>query len=252
MRQKFFALLLLLLLAFRPVSATAQEAEAHPLVWDAMEKTIELKPGDGAAEFEFAVTNTAKQPVEIIQLRPSCGCTTAEMPRSPWTLAPGEKGSFHATVDVRGKVGDVSKSILVSSTPGAQMLRMIVKIPGTPEAMREQNRQLASLDRQAVFRGECATCHVAPIAGKTGGELFQAACGICHLAHPRASMVPDLLTAREPRDAAWWRQWIDEGRQGSLMPAFAQNRGGPLAGEQVESLVGFALMNLPTQPPKTP
>jgi mono/diheme cytochrome c family protein len=75
-------------------------------------------------------------------------------------------------------------------------------------------------------------------------------CGVCHLAGHRASMVPDLLVAREPRDAAWWTKWITEGKEGSLMPAFALQQGGPLSRSQIVSLVDFALANLPTEPPK--
>ena len=37
--------------------------------------------------------------VEILELRPSCGCTVAEMPKTPWVLAPGEKSSFRAIAD---------------------------------------------------------------------------------------------------------------------------------------------------------
>src|SRR4051794_34266747 len=88
---------------------------ANPLSWDAVEKTLEVKPGDGAADFEFRVTNTSKQPVEIIQIRPSCGCTVAEMPSTPWVLPPGGKGSFRGTIDFRGKLGKVSKSLFVNS-----------------------------------------------------------------------------------------------------------------------------------------
>src|SRR5581483_6130270 len=120
--------------------------------------------------------------------------------------------------------------------------------PETPETVREANRQLASLDRQQVFKGECATCHVQPLGNKMGAELFHEACGICHFAERRASMVPELVTAREPRDAAFWRKWITDGKENSLMPAFAKKHGGPLTDEQIESLVAFALEALPTQP----
>ncbi len=217
-----------------------------------MEKSLDVKPEDGAANFAFTATNTSDKPVEIAAVTPSCGCTVAEMPRRPWILAPGEKGSFTATVDFRGKTGKFSKSIFVASPPGTQMLHVTVNIPDTPEAARERNRQMASMDRQAVFRGECATCHVTPALGKVGEDLFRAACTICHLASPRATMVPDLLVAREPRDAAFWRKWIEDGKEGSLMPGFAQRNQGPLSEAQITSLIAFALERLPTQPRPAP
>jgi mono/diheme cytochrome c family protein len=238
------------ILSFVIAGARAAEPATapHPLVWDAMEKTIAVKAGD-AVDFEFSVKNQSKQTVTITELRPSCGCTTAEMPATPWVLAPGASGSFRATVDVRGKHGKFSKVIHVNSSGGMQMLGVVVDLPDDPEINRRQGNQAAALaNRQAVFQGDCAACHVAPTVGKTGGELFQAACGICHAASPRAAMVPDLLVAREPRDAAYWRKWITEGRDGSLMPGFAQKHGGPLTEAQIESLIEHALKQLPTQP----
>jgi hypothetical protein len=69
------------------------------------------------------------------------------------------------------------------------------------------------------------------------------------MAEHRASMVPTLLVAREPRDAAFWRKWISEGKEHTLMPAFAKEHGGPLTPEQIESLVEFAVTSFPKVPP---
>lgn len=223
-------------------------AVPHPLVWEAMTQAIDAKPGEDAAEFVFSVQNTSAQRVEIRELRPSCGCTVAELPEKPWILAPGARGSFRATADFKGKQGKFVKTIHVVTPAGAQVLTLEVNIPDTPEARRARNQQLAAADRQAVFRGECAACHATPAAGKLGGELFAAACGVCHTAAHRASMVPDLGVARQPRDAAYWRTWIADGKQGTLMPGFARAHGGPLSDEQIESLIAFALQHLPTQP----
>ena len=246
-------LALLPLLSFVPAGARAAEPARppHPLVWDAMEKTVTPKPGDGAVEFEFTVTNRSADKVTIAELLPSCGCTTTDMPAKPWVLAPGASGSFRATVDISGKHGKFSKVIHVNSSAGVQMLGLVVNLPDDPEHNRRQGNQAAALaNRQAVFKGDCASCHVAPTVGKTGDELFHAACGICHAASPRAAMVPDLMVAAAPRDEAYWRKWIAEGREGSLMPAFAQKHGGPLTEAQIESLIAFALQRLPTAPPK--
>lgn len=244
---RFFFAICVVTMAVRAADES-KAPKANPLVWDATEKTIDPKPGDDAAEFVFTVKNTADRPLEISELRPSCGCTVAEMPQTPWIIAPGASGSFRATIDYKGKMGKLSKTIFVDSTLGTQVLTVHVNIPENEETRRLRNQQMALADRQGVFRGDCAACHVAPTVGKTGGELFQLACGICHTAEHRASMVPDLAVAREPRDADYWRKWISEGKERTLMPAFAQAKGGPLTTEQIESLVAFALKNLPTEP----
>lgn len=230
--------------------AAATGPSGNPLVWDAVEKTIEAAPGDGAAEFRFQVTNQGARAVTIRGTQTSCGCTVAELPSMPWTLAPGAGGVMKVTVDFAGKDGWLAKSVTVVSSEGSQTLYVTVKIPPPDEAQRERNRQLALANRQAVFRNDCASCHAAPLGTKTGGDLFKVACQICHESPRRASMVPDLLVAREHRDAAYWTNWIAEGREGTLMPAFAQQHGGPLTPGQIESLVDFALKQLPTEPQK--
>jgi mono/diheme cytochrome c family protein len=235
-----------------PAAAAGDEAAANPLVWDAMNKTVEANRGDGAAEFHFSVTNTGSETVKIEQIRPSCGCTVAEMPSTPWILAAGAKGTFTARIDLRGKQGVLSKSLFVNSTAGTQVLGIHVKIPVMDDAERKRNQAIAQANRQAVFQGECASCHVKPAEGKMGGELFTVACGVCHFASNRATMVADLLTAKEHRDAEFWRKWISEGKEGTLMPAWSKEHGGPLTKEQIESLVQFATAALPSDPPPKP
>jgi cytochrome c553 len=228
----------------------APQQPAHPLVWDAMEKTQEVKPDDNEATFHFNVINKSASPVEILQIEPSCGCTVPVMPRQPWILAPEEHGSFSAVVDYKGKQGKFSKTLGIHSTAGSQILTVVISIPDTEESRRARNQHLALINRQAVFRGDCASCHVQPTEGKHGAELFQAACAICHEANPRASMVPDLKVAREVRDAAYWERWIVDGKERTLMPGFAKKHGGPLSPEQVASLVEYVLTRLPKEPAK--
>jgi hypothetical protein len=233
-----------------PTEKKAGARPPNPLVWDAMEKTIEAKRGETTADFQFSVTNNGDRPVQIFEIRTSCGCTVAEMPNTPWLLEPGAKGSFRATVDIRGRHGRFAKSMLVVSNAGPQVLGVIVQIPEAPVLSRSENQELALGDRQAVFHGACYSCHVEPIGGKKGAPLFQAACSICHEAEPRATMVPDLMMPREKRDADYWRKWIREGRDKTLMPGFAESLGGPLGDDQIESLVEFALKHFPTEPAK--
>ncbi len=236
------------MIAWSVVAAEPKPAgPAHPLVWDVMELSVTAQPGAKEAAFEFHVTNKSGAPVEITQIEASCGCTVAEMPTTPWILAAQAKGSFTAVVDFEGKHGKLMKTVNVHSSGGSQTLTMSINIPDTEESRRERNQQLAFIDRQAVFRGDCATCHVQPTLGKSGAELFQVACGICHLAPARATIVPDLMAVREPRDAEFWRRWITDGKDRTLMPAFAKERGGPLTTEQIASLVEYAMQTFPTK-----
>jgi mono/diheme cytochrome c family protein len=235
---------------FAAAAENAPASDRHPIAWDAVEKTVVAKPGDGAADFAFTANNTSNRAVTITAARPSCGCTVVELPATPWVLAPGASGVLKATVDFAGKDGFLTKSIAIESSEGAQTLFLRVDIPPPDETERLRNRALAGKNRQAIFLGACASCHVVPGIDKRGEALFAGVCGVCHVSSRRASMVPDLFTARDHRDAAWWRAWITDGKDGTLMPGFAEKNGGSLSTEQIDSLVEFALAKLPTEPRK--
>ena len=53
------------------------------------------------------------------------------------------------------------------------------------------------------------------------------------------TMVPDLHALPHATDAAFWRGMITHGRDGTLMPAFSNQEGGPLTDAQIESLVTY-------------
>ncbi|MBI1840028.1 MAG: DUF1573 domain-containing protein [Verrucomicrobia bacterium] len=217
------------------------------LAWDAETKEYKAKVGDTNAYFTFWLTNVCDKEVLVNSVRTSCGCTVAKMPETPWHIAPGTNGPINVTVDLRGKRGKVAKTVTVDTTAGIKSLIVNVDIPPDPEfearMARSQNMQLALQDRQMVFRGDCATCHVEKSKGKMGQELYASACGICHEGEHRASMVPDLKTLKHPTNLEFWAMWIKDGKPGSLMPAFAQEHGGPLTPEQVTSLSNWLTEN---------
>jgi mono/diheme cytochrome c family protein len=223
------------------------------LAWEVETKEYTALPDEWALPFRIGVTNLAREPVTIYQMRTSCGCTVARLPTLPFTLAPGTNAQLQATMDVRGKFGTVVKTITVESSAGTKLLSLKANLPLPASATlaemnnRSRNQQLAAADRQAVFRGDCAKCHLEPAVGQTGETLYLAACGICHDAEHRASMVPDLLALKTVPTGDYWKQWIETGKTNSLMPAFAKSQGGPLTDAQIESLVGYLLHR--TAPP---
>ena len=221
---------------------------AGGLEWDAREKSYQAKEGEEEATVIFSVTNRADHVVEIRNTVASCSCTVATPPRSPWTIEPGATETLKVTMDLRGRMGSITKTVYVDTSDGEAVLMVTAEIPTPPAVRREMNMVVARANRQAVLRGDCASCHVTPTIGKKGAELFQTACVICHTAEHRASFVPDLRAAKGPRDAAYWEKWIREGADGTLMPAFAKEHGGSLDDEQIESLIRYLVEHLPTQP----
>jgi len=260
-----------------PVVATP--ADPNTLKFDAESKEYHAKPGEASAIFSFNITNVSKAEVKITALRMSCGCTVAHLPPlpdQPFVLSPGSNVSVGVTMDLRGKMGAVTKTLRVESSSGFKSLLVRANIPpganpatatphGAPATLhvapavpnvmgdRAKNIQSALADRQAVFKGECAKCHVDQGVGKLGKELYMADCAICHDAEHRAAMVTDLRVPREPRDLAYWQKWITEGKTGTMMPAFAAAQGGPLTQEQVDSLTVYLYANFPKNAdPKKP
>jgi mono/diheme cytochrome c family protein len=106
--------------------------------------------------------------------------------------------------------------------------------------------EIAKADRQAVFKGDCATCHVPKIEGKWGQTLYDAVCAICHEGKHRAAMVPDLHNLKVPTNDEFWRTWIAHGKPGSLMPAFSTAEGGPLNDTQVATIAAYLNFAIPS------
>ncbi len=226
-------------LAPRPSPPVVWNPDA--LAFDAKLKTYDAKAGETQAHLTFSVTNIAKTNVLINSVHTSCGCTVAKLPAQPWNLLPGAAGQIDVTVDLNGKFGTINKTATIYSSAGniPLSIRVNIPMPDPRVANRSRNMQIAVADRQAVFRGECVSCHVTPTVGKSGHELYDTACGICHDAAGRASMVPDLHALTKPTDKEYWTLWITNGKDQSLMPAFALAKGGILTDLQIQSLADY-------------
>jgi mono/diheme cytochrome c family protein len=223
------------------------------LVFDADEKDFVATNGESDAHVKFSLTNISQEVVTIDNVKTSCHCTTAHLPPMPWKLAPGTNGEINVTVDLAGKGGIIFKTVTVNTDKGTRQLLVKVTILAPPAmGAREMNQQAARGDRQAVFKGDCAKCHVANGEGRSGRELYVADCGICHDAEHRASMVPDLHHLNHETNRELLEMWISYGRPGSMMPAFAKSEGGPLSDEQIRSLASYLAQVIPAPAPAPP
>ena len=187
---------------------------------------------------------TKPVPVVILDVHTSCGCTTAKLPPRPWTIPAGTNTQFDVTINLAGRSGMLLKTVDISTDKGTKRLILKVTIlpPVTPvmsEADRLRALAVAKANRQAVFQGECAVCHVRRGTGKYGQALYDADCAICHESKNRAAVVPDLRAIKTPTNDEFWRTWIAHGKPGSLMPAFSPADGGPLSDVQIASLISY-------------
>ena len=111
----------------QPAEQAQQENVAGPkIVFSEMEHnygTIE-KGSDGNCTFEF--TNTGNEPLILVNVRASCGCTTPEWTQKP--VMPGKTGSIQVRYNTNN-VGGFSKTVTVQSN-AVDNPRIVLRIKG--------------------------------------------------------------------------------------------------------------------------
>jgi len=100
------------------------------LHWDALEQDQKAKPGDKEAVAKFHFVNAGPSSIKIVNVRTSCGCTTAALAKDQF--APGEAGDIQARFDFGSHTGLQEKTIAVTTSDSPNqptLLRLIVDIP---------------------------------------------------------------------------------------------------------------------------
>jgi hypothetical protein len=101
----------------------------------------------------FEVQNVGTAPLEISQVRPTCGCTVAEKPAHP--IAPGASDKIVADVDTAAFTGPISKVVVVfSNDPTNPQMGLVIK--ADVKAFIEVLPRPLILFR-SVLQGEAAT-----------------------------------------------------------------------------------------------
>jgi len=100
------------------------------LEWEHVSLTIDAEPFDEETTGVFAFTNTGSEPIEIVEVHTSCGCTVPELEKR--TYAPGERGELRAVFSFDGRDGQQVKTISVATDdPDSKFhdLTLTVNIP---------------------------------------------------------------------------------------------------------------------------
>lgn len=206
----------------------------------------EVEPDD-LVDASFVVKNTGNAPLKITEAKSECGCTANNF--KPTSLAPGKSLAVNVKVDTSMKQGPILKDIAVYSD---DMENIVVRVflSMNVKDVHADKMKLATIPegRLKMFREEsCRRCHVDEGVGQVGKELFEADCALCHRTQPSGITSAPLIEEGDystPEKVARMRKIIIEGSPHSVsMPGFAAAHGGPLAPEQVDSLVNY-LKNL--------
>src|SRR4030095_2808574 len=79
---------------------------------------------------DFLIRNEGDAVLEIMNVRPACGCTVAEFDK---TIAPGQTGKIHAVVDTTTFNGPISKGVTVfSNDPDTPQVELTIRAKVEP------------------------------------------------------------------------------------------------------------------------
>lgn len=98
--------------------------------WENPEQKVTARATDQFVVAKYRFTNTGNYPVTILEVQPSCGCTTVQLAKKEY--APGESGELAARFDFAGHTGHQEKSIVVLTKDTINKpitLRLLVTIP---------------------------------------------------------------------------------------------------------------------------
>ncbi len=77
--------------------------------------------------YSFRFKNTGTEPLEILEVKTSCGCTVPEKPEAP--IKPGETGFIKTTFNSERRPGETHKTIMVRSNASPEF--PILTLQGT-------------------------------------------------------------------------------------------------------------------------
>jgi hypothetical protein len=84
-----------------------------------------VKEEGGSVTHDFVFTNTTNRPVKILNVQPSCGCTTPDWSKEP--VAPGKTGFIKASYNPKGRPGYFNKTLTVTSDYEANPVILQIK-----------------------------------------------------------------------------------------------------------------------------
>lgn len=88
--------------------------------------------------FEF--TNAGTEPVEILSVRPSCGCLVPKMGKTVYE--PGESGSIEVDFLLRGRTGKQKKHVMVTTSANRDAPYRLTVSADIPEAYTVSAKRL--------------------------------------------------------------------------------------------------------------
>jgi hypothetical protein len=137
MKNLFFSILLI-----NCFYATAQQSEQISFEENVHDFGV-IKEVDGSAEYEFKFINNGAQPITILNVKASCGCTTPGWSKE--AIAPGEAGYIKAKYNTKNRPGPFNKSLTVTTdneTEKTKRLYIKGQVTPKPKSIEEEFPQV--------------------------------------------------------------------------------------------------------------
>lgn len=145
-------------------------------------------------------------------------------------LIPGEQGEIKVVVHTKGRKGKLSKNIFVfSNDPQTSSVTLTLSMN-----VKDPNHT-RDYPAEAIFDKPCSGCHVDRGKGKTGAELFNAVCLICHKNGSRRSN----FSKFKNMDESELRSVIFSGVTKTKMPGFSWKESGFLTDSEIDSIIKY-------------
>ena len=214
-----------------------------PVIWfDTLVRDLGKVDEGIEVKTQFSVANKGNMPLDIEDVKSSCGCTFPVWKRR--RLMPGETVILPVTVDTAMKQDKVEKTMdVISNDPQRRFVTLTLKLD-----INDPHKNMRESAAKIFTSEKCTSCHVDQGVGLSGKDLFEADCAMCHRqgVHGKASVGPVLesLDFTDPTFREAMRKVICYGsKTHRSMPGFLSDAGGPLAKEQIDSLVKYLKSN---------
>jgi mono/diheme cytochrome c family protein len=181
-------------LAIVTLLAVARDATGPRIRFEASTHDFGTLRSDQPTEYAWPFRNEGDAPLKILGTRPSCGCTATTLSDEP--VPPGGTGHLRVTFDPVGMEGSIRKTLAVLSDD-PERPRLLLTILAEVEAVAVE-REAGTHPRiagRSMLVGECASCHAAPAADRSGRALYDAVCAMCHGDDGTGTLAPSI---REP------------------------------------------------------
>lgn len=130
--------LILALIVFSSFTSTLEAQQVEPISFS--EKSFDfgkVKEIDGPVTHEFTFTNNSQEPIRILNVKASCGCTTPAWTRD--SIAPGNTGYIQAQYNPRNRPGVFNKSLTITTSLG-ETLRLYIRGEVEPKILTVEEK----------------------------------------------------------------------------------------------------------------